>query len=338
MSPSPQPPSTADSNEHGAAPQSSGLGLPRRAWKPDGALSEEVSARLEAFQRDGYVEVPNAVTPEQLAILRGAADAEIREILAADPDFQGNRNVGIGGRRYSFGSVQQFPRQEWAQLLDYLLPTCGPLMHAIFGSADYKCIGAGGDFSLPGAQYQPLHSDLFGVPGFPVEPPGAPPGAVTINHLPVPFVCINLPLVDFTPRNGPTRQVPGTQSSLEPIPTLDEEPAWMKQAFVCAKAGSALIRDVRAWHGGSPNLLPVPPEESAIGCECMGKEAGYARPMLNVEFTAPWFRLGARDYGMLPREWWEAMSPESQRMTKNIIYDGPLDGRRRDDLYGDRAM
>jgi len=320
-----------------AAPEDK-LGLPRKAWKPESTACGQVAGYLEAFQRDGYVLVPNAVTPDQLALLRTAAEGEIESILAADPDFQGNRNVGLGGRRYSFGSVQQFPREEWAQLLDYLLQTCGPLLQAIFGSSDYRCIGAGGDFSLPGAKYQPLHSDLFGVPGFPVEPPGAPEGAVTVNHLPVPFVCINLPLVDFTPRNGPTRQVPGTQSSLEEIPTLAEEPDWMKEALVCAPAGAALIRDVRAWHGGTPNQLPVPPPADALGVECLGPAAGYARPMLNVEFTAPWFRLGARDYGMLPRAWWEELSPEGRRLTRGIVFDGQPGDRRRDDFFGDRAM
>ena len=119
----------------------------------------------ETFRRDGYATIPNAVTPEQLQLLRSAAEQEIAQILEADPDRQGNRNQDTGGRRYSIGSIQQFPQREWAQLIDFLLPTVGPLLDEIFTSQDYRVVGAGGDFSLPGARIQQLHSDLFAVPG-----------------------------------------------------------------------------------------------------------------------------------------------------------------------------
>ena len=80
-------------------------------------------------------------------------------------------------------------------------------------------------------------------------------------------------MIDFNQINGPIRQIAGTQNSLKKIPRLTEEPEWMKLSTVCpAPAGSVLIRDVRAWHGGTPNL------------------SNEVRAIPNAEFFAPWYR------------------------------------------------
>ena len=73
--------------------------------------------------------------------------------------------------------------------------------------------------------------------------------------------------------NGPTRQIPGTQRAREQIPGLKAEPEWMRLSTVWpAPAGSIMVRDVRAWHGGTPNL------------------SDEVRSIPNLEFFAPWFR------------------------------------------------
>ena len=47
----------------------------------------------------------------------------------------------------------------------------------------------------------------------------------------------------------------------------------MKLSTVCpAPAGAVMLRDVRAWHGGTPNLSDA------------------TRAIPNLEFYAPWFR------------------------------------------------
>ena len=103
----------------------------------------------------------------------------------------------------------------------------------------------------PGAiEYQGLHSDNVW------SELHDPTGRVSTRELPVPAVTINFPMVDLTPENGPTRQIPGTQNSRNPIPNLADEPEWMKLSTVCpAPAGSGIFRDLRAWHGGTPESL-----------------------------------------------------------------------------------
>ena len=211
---------------------------------------DDVARAAELFHRDGFVAVSDALSSDRLERLRVAASEVIDTIVAADPD--GAVGGGAGGlpHRYSFGgtsaSRHMFHRPEWCDLID--LPTTTPILTEIFGSADYLVYGAGGDLALPGAiEYQGLHSDNVWTELH------DPHGGLTMRDLPVPVVHINFPLVDLTTENGPIRQIPGSHRSRSPIPRLADEPEWMRLSTICPlPAGSAIIRDARCWHGGTP--------------------------------------------------------------------------------------
>ena len=261
---------------------------------------DEVERATEIFLRDGFVAVADALDIDQLQRLRTAADEVIATLVEADPD--GAVGGGAGGlpHRYSFGgtsaSRHMFHRPEWCELID--LPTTTPILTSIFGSPDYIVYGAGGDLALPGAiEYQGLHSDNVWTELH------DPTGGVSMRDLPVPVVHINFPLVDLTPENGPIRQIPGTHRSRTPIPTLADEPEWMRFSTVCPlPAGSAIIRDARCWHGGTPNL------------------SREVRAMPNVEYMAPWFRSEALIRSM-SFETWSGLSPHAQRLARYIVHD-----------------
>ena len=86
------------------------------------------------------------------------------------------------------------------------------------------------------------------------------------------------------------------------MPTLEEEPAWMKLSTVCpAKAGSVLIRDVRAWHGGTPNL------------------SDEIRAIPNLEYFAPWYR--ERTPRSMPREIYDTLSDHGKDIARYIVAD-----------------
>ena len=230
---------------------------------------------LELFRRDGFVVIADALDSEQTEILARGVDEVVDEILALDGDRAGNR----GSHRYSFGGSSltrsQLHRPEWRMLLDN--PVVTEVVTAIFQSEDYVLRAASGDFCLPGAVgYQPLHSDVRDWRDNATTPFSAfhdPRRQLTIRDLPCPYVCANFLPQDVTRLNGPTRQIPGTQNSRHPIPSLEEEPEWMRLSTVCpAPAGAVMIRDVRAWHGGTPNLSDA------------------MRAIPNLEFYAPWFR------------------------------------------------
>ena len=268
--------------------------------------ANEVEKAKEVFYRDGFVVIHDALNQEQLTRLKAGVDREIHQLLTNDRNRQGNR----GSHRYSFGSASRTGQlmhcPEWTMLLD--LPTVTPILTAIFESDQYIARGGGGDFCLPGAvAYQPLHSDMSDRIQY--EHKGRkhthgafhdPRSKLNYRDLPAPFICCNFLLQDATPLNGPTRQVPGTQNSQAPIPSLSDEPEWMRLSTVNpAPAGSVMIRDVRAWHGGTPNL------------------SNEVRAIPNVEFYAPWFREPM--HRSMPRAQYDGLSEHGRSVAKYIV-------------------
>lgn len=254
----------------------------------------------ELFHRDGFVAVKDVLGPDQLARMRSAAHQAVAELMEDDRDCSAGGGAGGLPHRYSFGggsaSRHMLHVDEWCELID--LPTTTPILTEIFGSPDYVVGGAGGDIAMPGAmEYQGLHSDNMWS-----ELPD-PYGNVTMRDIPVPVLTINFPMIDLTYENGPIRQIPGTQRSRAPIPSLVDEPDWMKLSTVCpAPAGTAVFRDIRAWHGGTPNL------------------SRDVRAMPNVEYYAPWFRSEGI-MRCMPYEQWEKLSPHGQRISRMVVCD-----------------
>ncbi len=235
---------------------------------------QDLPRALELFRRDGFVVIADVLTPVQTAFLAAGCAEVAGEILALDERRGGTR----GSHRYSFGGSSmtrsQLHRPEWQMMLE--IPFVDELVSAIFGSGDYALRAASGDFCLPGANgYQPLHSDVSDWINPSISRFSSfhdPRCQLTIRDLPCPYVCVNFLPQDVTALNGPTRQIPGTQHSRVPIPMPEQEPEWMRLSTVCpAPAGAIMVRDARAWHGGTPNL------SDAI------------RYIPNLEFYAPWF-------------------------------------------------
>ena len=266
--------------------------------------AKDVSHAVDLFRRDGFVVIANALTSEQTDFLAKGCNEVMSEILALDDGRRGNR----GSHRYSFGGSSltrsQLHRPEWQMMLD--IPVVTEVVTAIFQSSNYVLRAASGDFCLPGAVgYQPLHSDVQDWRDDTKTPFSAfhdPRRQLTIRDLPCPYVCVNFLPQDVTKLNGPTRQIPGTQHSRTPIPTLAEEPEWMRLSTVCpAPAGAIMVRDVRAWHGGTPNISEA------------------ARSIPNLEFYAPWFRepivpgITYADY--------KKLSDHAQKLVRHCVAD-----------------
>ena len=281
----------------------------------------EVDRAAKVFFRDGFVIVRDLLDPATLEGLREATAAVLRQIIEIR---------GVGGRkyvteslrlphRYSFGSSsasrQMLHDMTWASLID--LPTTTPILSKIFGGDDYWVIGAGGDVCLPGAvEYQTLHGDVrepFLLPqsrldqarrmGIELQAPETSidhPTRQRIFERTPPLVTINFLTSDQTAENGPIRHIPGTQARPDAPPSAAEEPEWMRlSTLVGAPAGAGVIRDVRAWHGGTPNL---------------SKEV---RAMPNVEYAAPWLDESVFVPSM-PHDVWAALSTHAQQISGRV--------------------
>ncbi|MEM8497974.1 MAG: phytanoyl-CoA dioxygenase family protein [Pseudomonadota bacterium] len=266
--------------------------------------TEQIERATSLFFRDGFVVVEDVLSQDQIDQLAEGCDEVIQQVLLLDQDCSGNR----GSHRYSFGGSSQtrsmLHHPAWQMLLDVQIVS--ELLDRIFGLNKYILRAASGDFSIPGAvDYQPLHSDAADWINNQLTPISSfhdPRGKVSIRDLPCPYVCVNFLPQDVTKVNGPTRQIPGSQNSPAPIPSLKEEPEWMRLSTVCpAPAGSIMIRDVRAWHGGTPNVGDAP------------------RSIPNLEFYAPWFRepmvpgISFADF--------KRLSPSAQRLIRHSVAD-----------------
>jgi hypothetical protein len=260
----------------------------------------EIDRAVELFHRDGFVVVDNALPAPVLEALKSATEAVADAVLAVDPNASIGGGAGGMPHRYSFGATSasrhRLHEPAWVDVID--LPTTTPILTAIFGSDTYIVGGGGGDFALPGAiEYQGLHADNIWTEPF------DPVGAITTRHMPVPVVTINFPTVDLTWENGPIRQIPGSQRSNDPIPSLHEEPASMRHSTLCpVSAGAAIIRDNRAWHGGTPNL------------------SDHLRSLPNIEYYAPWFRSEGI-HRCMPHELWSNLSEHGKRICRYIVCD-----------------
>ncbi|CAE8673085.1 unnamed protein product, partial [Polarella glacialis] len=228
---------TASPSRHRPSAASSGS-------KPSALLSSAGTASwaeeaAEVFDRLGFVAVVDALDAAAVARLKAAAKRAADLMLAHDPHRLGNR----GPRRYSYGgasnSLHMLHSSEWAELFD--IPAVTAVLQAVFGQGGYSAAGGGGDFVLNATDlYQNLHLDLGGGP---IYLPGPPPA-----------VAVNFVVEDLSCADGPLRVVPGTHRVQAEPPSLSDEPQEAKDALLCPlPAGTAIVRDLRAWHGGTPN-------------------------------------------------------------------------------------
>ena len=303
----------------------------------------ERAARI--FFRDGFVVVRDLIDTKMLEELRAASARVLRQILDI-PGVGGRRYITETARlphRYSYGTAsasrQLLHEPEWAALID--LATTTPILKRIFGGPDYLVTGAGGDLCLPGAiEYQTLHADfreryelhqarMDQARRVGVDIRTGDDGEMDYRSRQLVFertpprVTINVLMSDLTWENGPIRQIPGTQTQPGNPPTQTDEPEWMRlSTLVGAPAGAGIIRDLRAWHGATPNV---------------GKEI---RAMPNVEYGSSW--LEARYFTRcMPHAVWETLSDHAKSLCARIVTEPgvwPLGAGTMHPLARERAM
>jgi hypothetical protein len=215
-------------------------GLTKPSFSPSVLQCKDVEQAVNAFYRDGFVVLSDALTSEETQQLKELVKSKGDEIVKADRDGTLPPELRNGRNRYTFDEFA--PCLEW----EYLAHNARVLaiVKAIWKGRAFRAVTAGGDLLFPGGTWQPLHNDnSWNGAG------ESPPRVVTVNFY----------VSDVLPSSGPVRQVPGTARFPVPNGVLTRfEPQWMKQALVTGKAGYAVIRDQRAWHGGTPNTSTEP--------------------------------------------------------------------------------
>ena len=210
-----------------------------------------VDGLVAELDRLGYVEIPDAITPDQVA----AARTDLERILASTPygrdDFEGHRTQRI----YALFAK--------TRTLDTLAthPTVLAVLDRVLGS--YQLSAPTGIAIGPGETAQPLHPD----------------DAIYPLPRPHPELVVNVmwPLEAFTAANGATRIIPGSHRWVDEIPAPDA-------ATTCVEmpAGTALVYLGNVWHGGGANRT----DRVRLGV-VLHYAAGWLRPVENHVLVVP---------------------------------------------------
>jgi len=206
-------------------------------WEQYVVYPEAVQQAVRLVREQGFAVMLDILHERQQQALFWACRELEAQLLERDSKRMGSRGRG----RYTLTRAGCSGMPAWINVV--ALPSIVKVVEALLGP-DALCINMGADFVIAGvSEYQSLHSDLFSWPTAQSDEKfgGRPP-----------FIAVNFTVHDIAAHHGPMRIVPGTQHS-----TISCEPS---QALHCALAplpsGCAIIRDVRTWHSGTPNLGP----------------------------------------------------------------------------------
>ena len=203
----------------------------------------------QSVAMNGYVLFERALPPDFMAALH----AEFVRVFEAHVE---RTDPNRGANRYQMHLPFTAPFNDPAIIEN---PLIVPLLDDLLGK-DYVCHYFASDTPLPGSDYQAVHSDITLL--FPEAP----------LSLPAYSVVLNIPLVDFTPENGPLEVWPGGTHLMPGGTNLKELAPTMHSETVLMPAGSLLLRDMRMWHRGTPN------------------RADHARPNLALIYSRPWLK------------------------------------------------
>lgn len=208
-----------------------------------GKLTEaHVEQAVQAIRLEGYVVLENIISHQHLDVLRERMDADSQVLIKAQ------KWGGAGGLK---GHLQQGPPPFAPYIFKDIVanPYVIQVTKALLGPGLYNNF-YNGNTNCPGSTTQPLHRDA--------------------NHLwleqevahPTAEVVVNVSPQDTTEENGSVELWPG--SHLDVSGKRIEEEHEEARRKICppvrgnAKKGSALIRDMRLWHRGVPNLSDKP--------------------------------------------------------------------------------
>jgi len=242
--------------------------------------SLDIDFVVQKLRMDGYFVLESLLSLEKISALRERFLELLEERIRNDP---ANR----GANRYQMFLPFEAPFSD-PEL--YQNPIVLTILEALMGK-DLICTYLASDTPLPCSDYQRVHSDTRLL--FPETP----------LALPAYGVVLNVPLVDFTEENGPLELWPGGTHLMPGPLDIQRLAAEMKSARLLPRAGSVVLRDLRAWHRGTPN------------------RSDAARPNLALVYTRPWYRFEQKPIE-IPSAVYSALPESAQRLLRaNLIRD-----------------
>ena len=198
---------------------------------------------FEIFSAHGFVLVKKALEERQCNELLDDCDCEARKIM--NLVHYGNRGTG----RYSFGVTSNTGSMLHVDsFAKHMLNDAGsklkPLLDKIFDDErrpGFICCSGGGEFVITDRSSTQVLQPAIKV-------------TETLNKkLPPPMLSVNFCVQDLTEYNGPPCIIPGTQMGW-PTGSDPDDADWKRMRLCPVPAGTAIVRDIRNIHGGTPNV------------------------------------------------------------------------------------
>lgn len=224
-----------------------------------------LSHAATALREEGYVVLENVISHDHLDILHVKMEEDLQTLLTA-------RKLPHNFLR---GHLQQDPPPFAPYVFRDIVsnPLVIQVSKEVLGAGLYNSFYSG-NTNMPGTKAQPVHVDTGQLwSGLKVAHPAA---SLVINFAPM----------DVTEENGSIELWPGshldTSMSVDsptikiPDELLEERRKFAPPIRGNTKKGSMLLRDIRLWHGGTPN------------------ESDRPRPMVAMIHNVRWLRRGSK--------------------------------------------
>ena len=231
--------------------------------------SEQAASHLRAH---GFVVMCDVLSDSVLATVQQYYAEAIRIAVRCNP--MGNR----GHHRYSLG------KPPWMLGLPVVAqPEVIDVLRHYFKTNDVVLESLTGDFSLPGAAKQRMHIDMRC-------------GKHDHDKDMANVIKVYYTMMDHDDITGPTRFVKGSQRRSASGEKAKEE----ESILAFAPKGSAMIMDLRVWHGGTVN------------------NSQYARPIIGAHYQGPHSKNRPIERS-LDRERFEQLTKLEQQVCRRVL-------------------
>jgi ectoine hydroxylase-related dioxygenase (phytanoyl-CoA dioxygenase family) len=223
------------------------------------------SSERESLNREGYAVIEKFLPPEMLEQVR----TRVEELYEMEGENAGSEFRKEAGARRLANLVDK--GTIFQQLI--AMPRVLELVKHVLGT-EFKLSSFNARSANPySSDAQPLHCDA-----------GALPDAQGY------WVCNTIWLLDdFTPENGATRVVPGSQNwgKFPQSVLADPEAPHPEEVLLLAPAGSVIVMNTHAWHGGTANRTPQHRRAlHAFYCRSDKPQQQYQKRLLRSETQA----------------------------------------------------
>lgn len=311
----------------------------------------QVKMAASIFREHGFVVLKKALAPSAVDDVLDACRSIQKEVALHDTWGLGNRDPGrysfnscvrSGNCMHVPAFVEHLVDNAFVlDVLDEIYGgVCGGGRESVnSGTQPFSISRVSGDFCCGWVEdFQALHSDMGDAcplrdPPPPIEGPDGSLvfgwfGPLACNEaMPIhdrsypPAISVNFSVQPLTRWNGPTRIVSwqemaafADENNVEPpdlARELRDRAGWLSSRIFPLEAGDALIRDVRVWHGGCPNL------------------SGEARYLPSLEVASPEYHAWLNDM-MQRQDRVRGLGMREMRSLPLMLFDQISDSRARE--------